>query len=172
MKKIITISLLCIIGFSQGGYFIFSAVHQLMLKSEMKEKIARYSDETDLVCISYTDHADEIVWEEEGKEFFYNKKMYDVIRTDTTDGKVFLYCINDEKEKNLISQNIETAATNNTPGKKSGISKIVLPLLFFEEQHCISSDLSLIEQKCVEYKSTLHTGKEENESPPPRTNPV
>ena len=172
MKKIITISLLCIIGFSQGGYFIFSAVHKFFLKEEMQEKIAEYRDEKNLICISYSDNAEEIVWEKEGNEFFYNGKLYDIVKTDFIKGKVFFYCVNDEKENKLITHNNETAKTNNTQSKKSGLSKIELPLLFFAEQGYISSVPSGPEQITMLHKSMLHEGNEEIESPPPKTFPV
>lgn len=169
MKRIITISLLCIIGFSQGGYFIFSAVHQFFLKEEMKEKIAEYHDEKNLICISYSDNAKEIVWEREGKEFFFKTRLYDIVRTENIKGKVFFYCVNDEKEHKLITQNNETAKTNSTQSEKSGVSKIELPIMFFAEGDCKSYVSSRKEKITILFKSKLHESNEDLESPPPKT---
>jgi hypothetical protein len=45
---------------------------------------------------------DSFRWEEEGKEFYQDGQLYDVVKSVTTGGKTVLYCINDKKEEELI----------------------------------------------------------------------
>ena len=42
-----------------------------------------------------------IHWEEKAKEFSYNGKMYDVVRTEKCDGKLIYYCLSDKDEDQL-----------------------------------------------------------------------
>lgn len=66
-----------------------------------------------------------IEWEEEGKEFSFNDAMYDVKRIEKKDGKTFLYCINDEKENQLLKKIVD-AAEKNQKEKKSNSYKFQL----------------------------------------------
>lgn len=43
-------------------------------------------------------------WERENKEFWYNNKMYDLIRTEKHKNYTIYYCLKDEKETNLFHE--------------------------------------------------------------------
>lgn len=64
-------------------------------------------------------------WEEEGKEFSWHDQMYDVIRQKTIEGKTWLYCLDDERETNLIQQSNDITSISqdkwqHTPAQKDG----------------------------------------------------
>ncbi len=67
-----------------------------------------------------------IEWEEEGKEFWLNGNLYDVVKKQETADSITFHCINDKQEKTLFA-NLEElitrqmnsdAQTNNTSLKK------------------------------------------------------
>jgi len=44
----------------------------------------------------------DIIWQEEGKEFLLQGKMYDVAKTKIVDGKTYHYCVSDIKEDQVL----------------------------------------------------------------------
>ncbi len=45
--------------------------------------------------------SDSPVWVREGKEFRYNDEMYDILKSEISNGKVVYYCVRDKDEKEL-----------------------------------------------------------------------
>jgi len=126
LRKLSTIFLLSVILFSEAGYFIFYNFQRYQIKQQVKRELAS-SIETELLeVIELEKNAAQIEWEEEWKEFFFNDDMYDVKRIEKKDGKTFLYCINDEKENQLLKKMVD-AAEKNQKEKKNNSYKFQLP---------------------------------------------
>lgn len=117
LKKISLILILAIMAFSQIGYYVVMHQAQLQHKEYIKKLLYKNIDENTLTVIDYTTNNNKIFWEEEGKEFFFKGEMYDLVKTKSIKGKVFFYCINDEKEKEL------TDNFNSINKKNSGTDK-------------------------------------------------
>jgi hypothetical protein len=168
LRKLFPIALLFFIGFSQAGYYVFSIGYQLYLKEQMREAVLKMADRKELVCISYTDHQSEIEWEEKGKEFSFKHEMYDVAFTDTVNGKILLYCADDNKETALIAH-YNAVAKNNSPSNKKNSS-----LTFkMTDLYCINStvppfNLVLSPFNFFKYNSVPLTGISSIASPPPK----
>ena len=47
---------------------------------------------------------DQIDWEEEGKEFYLNGNMYDVVKTKFIHGEKIFYVVNDERESEVLKK--------------------------------------------------------------------
>lgn len=109
---------MAVLAYSQVGYYFIIRHSQSVQKGIIKEKILRQLKDDELEIISLTDNYNKIYWEEEGKEFFYNGAMYDVVKTKTINNKVMLYCINDKKEKNLIDDYNLITKHNSSSDKK------------------------------------------------------
>lgn len=100
LKKIIPILFLVTILFSQVGYYLISIVQQHLTKEAMEEHILANIPENCLTV--FNAEANNIIWEEEGKEFSINGELYDVAKTRIINGKTFLYCISDSKEEQVL----------------------------------------------------------------------
>ena len=109
MKKIVAILFLAIIFINQLGYYFLHNIQQYQLKQEIKRAMLSAIPESALELIAETD---QLVWEEEGKEFHLNGEMYDVVKTKTHNGKTVYYCINDKKEKRLLDRLIKLVKAN------------------------------------------------------------
>ncbi len=102
MKKIIPIFFLVIIIFSQPGYYIISLVRQHLAKEAMKEQLLAGLPESSLKVFDAEANSKYITWEEDGKEFSLDGKMYDVAKIKIISGKKYLYCISDNKEDQVL----------------------------------------------------------------------
>lgn len=93
---------------------------QAQIHSEVKKEIEKsLSDdqlETIIVPVEYLDYV--ISWTRKGKEFIYNKKMYDVVRKKENSGNVIFYCLNDEKEEKLFANLDQLTTKNNSHNKR------------------------------------------------------
>ena len=131
LKKFYTISILALMAFSQIGYYIVAHQMQEQRKEYIRKLLYQSIDENTLTVIDYTSNNKKIFWEEEGKEFFFNRKMYDLVKTKLINGKTYFYCINDEKEKELIDNyNLVTKNNSGTDKKaKNTFENVISPYI-------------------------------------------
>lgn len=100
-----TTTLLVIFFLYNAGWYLMYMISERQVKQEVKAYVANHPDLADAVFSfdfkngSVSDPSFE--WEEKGKEFVYKGSMYDVVSCVEKDGKLFLKCINDKKEKEL-----------------------------------------------------------------------
>ncbi|HEX7904937.1 MAG TPA: hypothetical protein VF487_13765 [Chitinophagaceae bacterium] len=136
-------------------------------KEAIKEKILGQLKEEELEIISLNDQ--NIHWEEEGKEFFLNGEMYDVVITKTMDGKVMLYCINDKKEKSLIDNYNLNTKNNSSPDKKSkrGFGNS-FNLFLNNTERASTLNVAFIVTSFHSFDSQLCDNMAERISPPPK----
>jgi hypothetical protein len=115
------------------------------------------------------EHGNNMQWKDDGKEFILNGEMYDVAKIEKVNGKTVLHCVNDKKEKELLSnfiKAIKAGAHNGKSGKHS--------LKFQLTDYTItpidkSAEFRLLpDQKFVNYTSSLYTAVSEITTPPPR----
>ena len=88
------------------------------------------------------DLGDKILWQEDNKEFSIDGVLYDVARIKKSEGKTFLYCLNDKQEKQLLDG--LTKAVNANHGnkqEKNSIKSLLADLVCMndEEQSTIFS---------------------------------
>lgn len=169
LRKVFPIALLFFIGFSQTGYHIFSVCYRLYLKEEMREAIIHMADRKDLTCISYTDHESEIEWEEKGKEFSFQDKMFDVAFADTVNGKILLYCADDSKETALAAKYKANNKDNPSSSRKSTALSLKATDLFCAANTTASQSFSLERSYFLKYNCIPLAGITNISSPPPKT---
>ncbi|MDZ7897516.1 MAG: hypothetical protein U5N85_05755 [Arcicella sp.] len=132
MKRLISIIFLSLIVMKIGGYFSFLKVQQLIFKEEAKEKIICHLPKEKLVKFSFSKQ--EFVnldWEEDGREFYFNHNLYDIVRSEF-DGKIHtLYCFSDHKETAVYDKIVELSDAHNDelPQKNNMASFLNLLLL-------------------------------------------
>lgn len=119
LKKILLIGIVAILAYSQIGYYFVIRNSQDQQKEHIKEQILNKLSDDELEVISFTDNQQQILWEEDGKEFFFKGEMFDVVKSKTVNGKVLLYCINDKKEKSLVDNYNNITKQNSASNKKA-----------------------------------------------------
>lgn len=103
MKKVVAIIWFIVILFNVFGFELIFKIMQNNIQNHIKQEIKQClkDDELTVIIISLNDES-KLYWVKPDKEMIYKGKMYDVVRTKIHNEKKYYYCINDEKEKQLI----------------------------------------------------------------------
>jgi hypothetical protein len=135
--------------FNIGGYFIWFNIIKNKIQKEIRQEIRKGLSEKDLILITVAvNEESEICWIKPGKEFSYRGEMFDVVKIKTSSDKKFFYCINDSKEKKLISGFEKAHESNQKARKLLGNFQYIFviqpePLLHINEtsnhEYCIKS---------------------------------
>jgi hypothetical protein len=132
MKRLISIIFLSLLVMKIGGYFAFLSVQQIILKEEIKEKIYKILPNENLIKLSFSseDFA-KIDWQEQDKEFYFNHKLYDIVRSEFNGKNHVLYCLSDEKETIVYDKILQISQVQNDelPVKNTMASFLNLLLL-------------------------------------------
>jgi hypothetical protein len=119
VKKTIAISFLFIILLFQYGHLVVFVIGEIMIERDLETQIRLNIPDA---LLDRIEDNNDLSWEEEGSEFTYQDKLYDVVRTKTEQGKKVYYALNDRKEKKLVDQfsrNMKPGH-DNADGTKSG----------------------------------------------------
>jgi len=167
LKKALAASLLAILFTSQVGYYFIYTVHQFFLKEEIERELLAHIPESSLEVFVAEELGDKIVWEEENKEFSIEGILYDVARIKKTEGKTFLYCINDKSEKQLLDGLAKAVNANHgNKQEKNNIKSLLVDLVCMnnEEQSTFLSIPSIYSR----FNVILVSSFEEINIPPPK----
>lgn len=137
----------------------------------MEKELLAKIPESSLEVIVAEEHGTKIVWEEKNKEFSLDGVMYDVASIKKVDGKIYLYCINDKKEKELLDNLVKAvrSANDNNNNRQSGNSiKIQFPDLIADKNETEPSVLVSINPQYISFNVDLVTSVKEVSSPPPK----
>jgi hypothetical protein len=171
LKRSGAISILVILFYTQLGYFGQFVIQQRILKEEARESwIAALPDRcffrVQQAAVDTAGH-----WTEAGRECWYNNHLYDVIRRKIEDGIVWLYCMDDEREANLIRKSGEVTHDNqDNPEKKTNhplsprIGDWLAEMLSFH----VDRPLSLVDRHYGDRSPRLAAGCPETFAPPPK----
>lgn len=104
------------------------------------------------------------------REFRYNGEMYDVVKKEEDDKQVFLYCINDEKEKKLEEEFENTVHKNSTENKQRPVTYNHFNILLSEPVQSEQIGTALVSECEFHYWRTdsYNPPHLEIPSPPPR----
>jgi hypothetical protein len=105
MKKFLSFFIVSVFLFNIGGYYLWYRLEQHCIQKEIQNKIREgMNDNAITLIILPADDETGICWIKPNKEFRYKSEMYDVIKIQSKQHKKFYYCINDTKEKHLITE--------------------------------------------------------------------
>ncbi|NOX86474.1 MAG: hypothetical protein GXO86_11020 [Chlorobi bacterium] len=105
MKKISFVIVILLFLFTNGGYYLYFRTMQYQARQEIRQKIENGVNEKDLTLITIPlNNKKDISWIKPGKELLYKGAMYDVVRIKTDGQNQYYYCINDIKEKQLVTR--------------------------------------------------------------------
>jgi hypothetical protein len=112
MKRILTFVILsCILFDPVAGTFTWLQYKKAIVKQAVREMIDEGMDKSELVLLKFTREETRIKlrWEHE-REFEYNHRMYDIVRTMTVGDTVYYWCWYDHIETMLNRQMEELAS--------------------------------------------------------------
>lgn len=109
-----------------GGYWMVNTFQQFERKKEVREKLLSSipPEETDQFVFDLVNGepaAAGLYWEE-ADEFHFNGTMYDVISKETINGKLYIRCINDNKEQELKNKLSDLTQKQNNKSSAAGVS--------------------------------------------------
>ncbi|NOZ35224.1 MAG: hypothetical protein GXO80_07995 [Chlorobi bacterium] len=168
MKKYTSLILLIIILFVSNEYYLYFKYLQYNIHQEVKQEIKKGLDEKDLTLIIVPfNNEKEIIWTKKNKEFKYKGSMYDIVKTKIKNKKNYYYCINDIKEKQLI-----TSFSKNNRRRKRTLYKIkqVLNNKYFFEKFSFQAAISKSDIYFCEHQQFYNSQTIEVLSPPPKFN--
>lgn len=114
MKKVIPLILLAVFLINlEGTYLLFLFQQSKNLKDIRAEIRKNLKDEILTLIIVPNNKVSQIHWIRKNDEFIYDGKMFDIVRVKSTHNEKYFYCINDEKEKQLISDYQKKCDQNN-----------------------------------------------------------
>jgi hypothetical protein len=155
---------------AQVGYGVVFYCSLQQAKEEMKMRIFSHLDDSELEAIFYSKNKDKIVWEEDGKEFLLDGKMYDVIRFKTINNDKIIYCISDRNETKLLEKYGKTIEENIFHGKKQKSVNFEQFIFCFYNENA-EENLFVFSEKNIRFplrNDFVLTGYEEAILQPPR----
>ena len=121
MKKPLTYLLFLIFCYQIGGYIVSFNILKHDLESDYKNKLAQDFPNKSFSYFKFNviSQQSSFKWEESGKEFWLDGKLYDIVSNDC---KGTMKCLNDDQEKALfqkLDQQINGFFANTSIGKKA-----------------------------------------------------
>lgn len=154
---------------NQVGYYFLCNYQQYQAKREMKrELLSRLpNDQLELVIL---EDAKSLLWEEEGREFYLDNEMYDVVKQEKKNGKTYIYCINDKKEKQLLNRLAKLVRDGRDTRKHNSKYTVKYQLADFEQPGAeqIPQIVFINQPQYVVFAATLVTCDPDISIPPPK----
>ncbi|MFA6924260.1 MAG: hypothetical protein WC223_08390 [Bacteroidales bacterium] len=136
MKKIISILLICGFAYGINGYYLNFKIEQIQIKENIKKEIQKqlktYNKKLVVLRFSFNELL-KIKWIKKNKEFLYNDNMYDIVKSEISNDKIHYYCINDHKEKQLITNFDKSVKEQTGKSKRTNNFKKQINNYFFKE---------------------------------------
>jgi hypothetical protein len=147
------------------GYYPLFKIRQWQVHEEMKTQIRSALTKDQLQCLAFnTENQQNIHWEwdwEGQKEFTYQGKRYDVVRTNTVNKTTYYYCIQDTQEEQLFAQ-LDEEVEREMEDQKNPLQqtakkmmKVFSSLLFTPADPLLTSSL-LTAQQFVDFHKGLY----------------
>jgi hypothetical protein len=169
LKRIAAIFLFLSIFLNQVGYYILCTYQQYQVKKEVERQLLASSlHESEMDIFVLQEYQDKLTWEEEGKEFYLDGEMYDVVKTKEQGGQIILYCLKDTREKQLLEHLVKLVKDNR---KNSRTGKIIKAQVNNYEALVIDIKLALPISHKKQYAcftSPLYSSVKEIHVPPPK----
>ncbi len=103
VKKLLTISLLIFALLQLLNYAPVLVVWQHHIYTQTQKLIAQGLPEAILEKVTITPENEKLlVWEKANKEFWYQGKLYDIVKVATTSKSTIYYCLQDTKETQVV----------------------------------------------------------------------
>jgi len=135
VRKCISICILVTILVSQYGHYCFYAMEEIQLRSEFNNRMA---SNLPLSSLEKIEESDQITWKEDGKEFFLDGELFDIVKTEKVGAKSFYYVLNDKAEKELDTEFNKILKSHQNDTKNSRLDlKILLAVFTLQSEPAI-----------------------------------
>lgn len=173
MKKVIPILLTFLILLNSIGYILIYLDRLASNKLEIRTilKSDRYSSHLLKLKFTRLEYYRNLNWKEEN-EFEYKGEMYDVARIDINGNSVFIYCIRDEMEEQLIANFEKVTGTNSARDKIASSPRVLqtnLHLLAIQNEIFSFERINDGILYQGNYLNNYHSIRLKSPTPPPRS---
>ena len=121
--RLLFLSVLCLCVLKIAGYLPVFKIEQWLIHEEMEANMKESLENEHLERISISDeNQHKLKWERVGKEFWYEGKLYDIVRSDIQEGVTHYYCIDDTAETHLVYQFIKHLKKQTDDSDNEGMS--------------------------------------------------
>ena len=86
---------------SQYGHYCFYALEEMQLRREFNNRVV---SNLPLSSLEKIEESNRMTWKEDGKEFFLDGELFDIVKTEKVGAKTFYYVLNDKAEKELVTE--------------------------------------------------------------------
>ena len=175
MRRLLSIIIIILFLYNTVGYLALFKSLQYGIKKEIKTRIKRKLDDSDLMLIKFPSHPNKqqqklFHWKEEN-EFVYEGNMYDVVRQYSIHDTIYFYCIKDSNETELfanldaqVGQNMASNALSRNLTKLFKLSFDQSFLRSFSFDYCLQSSKSIY---CLFQSFNYLSVQKDVETPPP-----
>lgn len=152
-KKAFSFVLLAIFLFNIVGYFIAFKIVQHQVRSEVKTAIKQTLTTNQLTVIEiYKTEQNQLIWEENNKEFYYKGELYDIVKTEEKTESIIYYCINDVQEEKLfanLEEHVNNYISDNHLSKKNSSKKNLPDSIKLYLSNVLSPTLAITENTTI-----------------------
>ena len=177
MKKIIAIVILGLMLYNILGYYLVYLGLIYEAKSEMSERIEGSDFGKELTTLVFSiengNISDKDIDFKNEDEFEYKGEMYDVVKSETRDGFVYFYCINDKNEEFIqasLEKHISDNFSNDAATQKR-VNSILKNIIKKGISNNSTIQVSRINNNCLSFNREieyLFTVTREIKTPPPK----
>lgn len=105
MLRVTALILTIVLLINTAWYYPVTHWQRSQIRREVKRNLKRAVPNDQLHLITARSAQDPVLqWTKDEKEFRYQGKMYDVVRSETSNGEIAYHCISDEEETRLFAQ--------------------------------------------------------------------
>jgi len=173
LKKLVSILLAFLFVYNTIGFLVihpFLSIYIKKLGLEQSEDVSK-DKMIELIVLNKEDILLRKVNYERinEKEFLFNDEMYDIVKEVEKDSNLFLYCINDKREKSLFSELFKMIDDNIANKKQRNSSKNILKQLISEPANYLTekpADASNLVYKIISDRNYSPVWKEVITPPP------
>jgi hypothetical protein len=135
MKRLTVLLFILTFAYIQFGYYSHSMALRSASRRKFEKSLLSALPDSFYQVFELNKIANEIDWEEEGKEFWLDDVLFDVAKRKVINGKMYLYCLKDTKEKQVVEQQLKLTKNNagNGPGKSAKVVQFNLPDIILDD---------------------------------------
>lgn len=157
--------------FLQLGYLGSFQIRRWMAREAMEGLLLAGSPEDELNHFRFSaDEYDALAWEERGREFRLQGRLYDVVRVvKGNEGFIELWCIDDERETRLMDAMVSVVGEE--PADGALVDTLLMQLCAFHDplsERAPGLDAYCASRSC-RFANSLIDRPSEPQAPPPRT---
>ena len=160
--------MLAVLSLNSAGFYVYYAVQLQKNRAEMRERLQFLPiDQMETLILSHEEYLESRVDDHEVK---VKGKMYDIARVEETGDSVYIFCIHDEKEDNLLSLCSELIGKplESSSAMPGAIVKFIgLHFIIFEEETCFTT-ISVAVAELPRYFFSACSPVTDIPTPPPR----